>query len=130
MTNPNYTTYLGTALQLQRWRDFLAHAAAYGLFNLIFVAVWAATGRGWFWPALPLVGWGIGLTFQHHANTWLGPITDADVERSMRQKRTESTPTACDPACTIPPTSSSLLTTHSRPTSKETVSTASSVTAL
>jgi hypothetical protein len=85
MTNPNYATYLGTATQLQRWRDFLAHAAAYAVFNLAFLAVWAATGRGTFWPAFPLIGWGIGLTFQHHANTWHGPITDTDVREAMRR---------------------------------------------
>jgi len=83
MTNPNCATYLGTANQLQRWRDFLAHAAAYALFNLLFIAVWLATGRGTFWPAFPLIGWGIGLTFQHHANTWLGLITDAKVRDRM-----------------------------------------------
>jgi hypothetical protein len=95
MTNPNYATYLGTANQLQRWRDFLAHAAAYALSNLVFIAVWAATGRGAFWPAFPLIGWGIGLTFQHQANTWLGPITDAKV-RDRMMPRTVAQPSAVD----------------------------------
>jgi hypothetical protein len=85
MTNPNYSTYLGTATQLQRWRDFIAHAAAYLCFNIVFIVVWSVTGNGPFWPAFPLVGWGIGLTFQHHANTWRGPVTDDDVTRRMRQ---------------------------------------------
>jgi hypothetical protein len=106
MTNPNYSTYLGTATQLQRWRDFLAHAVAYALFNLIFVVVWAATGRGPFWPAFPLMGWGIGLTFQHHANTWHGPITDAAVRERMTgetvavdaDRRDETTGIACSSA--------------------------------
>jgi hypothetical protein len=83
MTNPNYSTYLGAATQIQRWRDFLALAFAYALFNLVFVAVWVAKGRGGIWPAFPLIGWGIGLTFQHHANTWRGPITDASVRERM-----------------------------------------------
>jgi hypothetical protein len=83
MTNPNYSTYLSAATQLQRWRDVLAHGVAYALFNLVFVVVWVATGRGPFWPAFPLIGWGIGLTFQHHVNTWRGPITDARVRERM-----------------------------------------------
>jgi hypothetical protein len=58
MTNPNYSTYLGAATQLQRCRDLLAHAVAYALFNLVFVAVWLAAGRGGLWPAFPLIGWG------------------------------------------------------------------------
>ena len=86
MTNPNYSTYLGTATQLKRWRDFIAHCAAYLSFNLVFIVVWLATGGGYFWPTFPLLGWAIGLTFQHHANTWHGPITDADVKRRMRQR--------------------------------------------
>jgi hypothetical protein len=85
MTNPNYETYIGTALQLQRWRDFLAHATAYAIFNVAFVLVWLATGSGAFWPAFPLIGWGIGLTFQHHANSWRGPISEAGVQQRMRK---------------------------------------------
>ena len=84
MTNPNYSTFLGTATQLQRWRDFKAHAIAYTIFNVIFIAIWLATG-GPFWPAFPLIGWGIGLTFQHHANTLSGPLTAEQVRERMRQ---------------------------------------------
>ncbi len=50
MTNPNYSTFLGTVTQLQRWRDFLAHLTAYGTFNLVFITIWLVT-RGPFWPA-------------------------------------------------------------------------------
>ena len=84
MTNPNYSTFLGTATQLQRWRDFTAHAIAYTIFNVVFIAIWLATG-GPFWPAFPLIGWGIGLTFQHHANTLSGPLTEEHVHERMRQ---------------------------------------------
>jgi len=84
MTNSNYSTYLGTATQMQRWRDFLAHATAYATFNLLFLIIWGLGGRGTFWPAFPLAGWGIGLTFQHHANVWRGHITDEQVKAHMR----------------------------------------------
>jgi hypothetical protein len=94
MTNPNYSTYLGTATQLQRWRDFLAHTVAYAIFNLAFITVWLSTGKGAFWPAFPLVGWGLGLSFQHHANSWRGPITDAEVHRRMRQHGTTTEATS------------------------------------
>ncbi len=82
MTNPNYTTFLGTATQLQRWRDFKAHAIAYAVFNGVFIAIWLVT-RGPFWPAFPLIGWAIGLTFQHHANTLAGPLTEEHVRSRM-----------------------------------------------
>ncbi len=84
MTNPNYSTFLGTATQLQRWRDFLAHLTAYGTFNLVFVIIWLVT-RGPFWPAFPLIGWGLGLTFQHRANILTGPITEEQIRDRMRQ---------------------------------------------
>src|SRR5215218_6722739 len=29
--------------------------------NLVLVAIWAATGAGYFWPIWPLLGWGLGL---------------------------------------------------------------------
>ena len=29
--------------------------------NLLLIAIWAATGAGYFWPIWPLLGWGLGL---------------------------------------------------------------------
>jgi hypothetical protein len=79
MTNPNYQTYIGTALQVQRWRDFIAHAIAYIVINTALIGVWVATGRGAFWPAVSLLGWGLGLTSQHLLNSMRGPISDETI---------------------------------------------------
>ena len=79
MTNPNYRTYLGTALQLQRWRDFAAHLIAYAAINSLLVVVWLLTGRGAFWPGVSLAAWGLGLSSQHWLNSFRRPITDDDV---------------------------------------------------
>ena len=38
-----------------------AHGRSFLLVNLLLIAVWAATGAGYFWPIWPLLGWGIGL---------------------------------------------------------------------
>lgn len=81
--NRNYETYLGTALQLQRWRDFGAHATAYVVVNALLVVLWAARGGGAFWPAVSLVSWGLGLSSQHFANSWRSPITHGDVCRQL-----------------------------------------------
>ena len=35
--------------------------AAFVAVNLLLIAVWAATGAGYFWPIWPLLGWGVGL---------------------------------------------------------------------
>ena len=82
-TNPNYRTYLGTALQLQRWRDFVAHVTAYVVINAILIIVWLLSGRGAFWPGVSLAAWGLGLSSQHWLNAVRGPITDEEVRRRM-----------------------------------------------
>jgi class 3 adenylate cyclase len=37
------------------------HATIYAVVNLMLIAIWAASGGGYFWPIWPLLGWGIGL---------------------------------------------------------------------
>ena len=81
--NPNYDSYLTTATQLQRWRDFTSHLIAYLVINAAFVVIWAAGGRGFFWPVFPLVGWAVGLSFQHFNVVLRGQITDADVRKKL-----------------------------------------------
>ncbi|MGI8806150.1 MAG: DUF1707 domain-containing protein [Thermoleophilaceae bacterium] len=34
---------------------------AFVLVNILLVAIWAASGAGYFWPIWPLLGWGIGI---------------------------------------------------------------------
>ena len=82
--NPNYDSYLQTATQLQRWRDFQAHVTAYLVTNTAFVLIWARNRRGFFWPVYPLVGWAVGLSFQHFSAVLRGQITDEDVRRKLR----------------------------------------------
>lgn len=51
---------------LKKKKDFRAHVVAYVLINSMFVAIWAVTGHGYFWPIFLLLGWGIGVFF----NAW------------------------------------------------------------
>jgi class 3 adenylate cyclase len=37
------------------------HATIYVLVNVMLIAIWAASGGGYFWPIWPMLGWGIGL---------------------------------------------------------------------
>jgi 2TM domain len=87
--NPNYDSYLQTATQLQRWRDFQAQVAAYLAVNIVFVIIWAVSGRGFFWPVYPLVGCAVGLSFQHFSAVLRGQITDENVRRKLRPGATE-----------------------------------------
>ena len=38
-------------------RALAIHVATYAIINAVLVAVWAATGGGFFWPIFPLIGW-------------------------------------------------------------------------
>ena len=37
------------------------HLAVYVVVNVMLVAIWAASGGGYFWPVWPILGWGIGV---------------------------------------------------------------------
>jgi 2TM domain len=88
--NPNYKSYLGTATQIQRFRDFSSHLLGYVVINALFVLIWLSQGQGFFWPAFPLVGWGLGLSFQHFNMVLRGQITDEEVRHKMREHDTEA----------------------------------------
>lgn len=86
MRNPNYDSWLTTATQLQRWRDFISHVTAYVVVNAVFIVIWAIRGEDFFWPVYPLVGWGVGLSFQHFGEVIRGPITEEQVKRKLNPK--------------------------------------------
>lgn len=50
-------------VQLRKKRGLQAHALAYVMVNLFLNAIWLFTEPGFYWPAIPLFGWGIGLAF-------------------------------------------------------------------
>ena len=52
--------------RLKTRRDFHAHLLVYVLVNAFIVTTWLATGSGFFWPAFPIVLWGIGVVM----NAW------------------------------------------------------------
>lgn len=51
--------------------------------NAAFIAICALRGRGFFWPGLTLLGWGLGLSFQRFQVVLRGQITDAEVRRYL-----------------------------------------------
>jgi hypothetical protein len=53
--------------QLKKRRELAAHALVYFLVNSFLVVIWAVTSSGaFFWPVIPMAGWGIGLVM----NAW------------------------------------------------------------
>jgi hypothetical protein len=73
-------------LQIQRKREFQAHAMAYVLVNAFFIAIWAVTGSALFWPIFPMVGWGIGVVF-HAWDVYRRPPTEARIQREIERLR-------------------------------------------
>ena len=54
----------------------------YGLLSVVLIVVWAASGRGYFWPVWPILGFMLGLGGQAIA-AWskLGPAEDGQSRR-------------------------------------------------
>lgn len=72
--------------RLQDRRGLMAHGLAYLSVNVLLVAVWVATGKGFFWPVFPLFGWGIGLAFHAWSVFWPEP-GEAQVDREIERIR-------------------------------------------
>jgi fatty acid desaturase len=70
--------------RLQKKRELRAHLLAYLLFNGALVAIWALTGASFFWPAIPLLIWGIGLVF-HAWDVYQRPFDEEQIQREMKR---------------------------------------------
>jgi hypothetical protein len=68
--------------QLRKKRGLQAHVIAYLSVNLLLVAIWYFSGRGYFWPVFPILGWGIGVVF----NIWDVYVPDRVTEERIQQE--------------------------------------------
>ena len=78
--------------RLEDRRGLMAHLLAYLSVNVLLVAIWVATGAGFFWPLFPIFGWGIGLAFHALGVYWPEPgeaQVDREIERIRRHRREE-----------------------------------------
>jgi len=66
------------------------HATFYVLINLLLIAIWAASGGGYFWPIWPILGWGMGLA--GHAAPVIAGAGRRSHRRSSSQPRVASHP--------------------------------------
>jgi hypothetical protein len=68
-------------------RAFASNLVAFVVVNAFFIAVWALTGGGYFWPAWVLCGWGAGLVLHAWDVFVRRPITEADVDAELKRWR-------------------------------------------
>jgi hypothetical protein len=68
--------------QLRRKRGLQAHVIAYLSVNLLLVAIWYFSGRGYFWPVFLILGWGIGVVF----NIWDVYVPERVTEERIQQE--------------------------------------------
>jgi 2TM domain/Adenylate and Guanylate cyclase catalytic domain len=67
-------------------RAFGLHATVYIAVNLLLFAVWALTGRGYFWPIWPVLGWGVGLLVHYWTLFLHRPISEDEIRREMEKR--------------------------------------------
>jgi hypothetical protein len=70
-----------TIVRIRRRRALVTHAAVFAVVELALVLIWALTSRDYFWPAWPLLGWGLALGIHAAVVLTFRPLTEAAVER-------------------------------------------------
>jgi adenylate cyclase len=73
--------------RIQAKRAFGRHATVYVAVNLLLIAIWAITSRGYFWPIWPLLGWGVGLGVNYRRAFYHRPISDDEIRRELEKGR-------------------------------------------
>lgn len=82
------------ALAVKRIRaksEFKTHAVVYVCVNAMLILIWLFTslGRpflsGFFWPIIPMAGWGIGLALHGYSAYRGGVYTEEQVQRELKQ---------------------------------------------
>ncbi len=66
--------------------DLRVHAFVYVVVNAMLVALWAvASPGGFFWPVIPLLGWGIGLVIHAYTVFYPEAYTEDQIKREMEK---------------------------------------------
>ena len=71
--------------RIEAKRAFGRHARIYCAVNLLLIAIWAITSRGYFWPIWPMLGWGVGLAANYWSVFLRRPISDDDIRRELER---------------------------------------------
>jgi hypothetical protein len=73
-------------MALKKKAEFRSHITVYVVVNAMIIVIWAVTGRHFFWPVFPMLGWGVGLIL-HGVDVYSHGPTEAQVRREMNKLR-------------------------------------------
>lgn len=73
--------------RLRKTADSRTHLFVYVVANAVFVAIWVVVGGPFFWPALPLLFWGMGLIFHARDVYARHDFTEDEIRREMEDMR-------------------------------------------
>jgi hypothetical protein len=72
--------------RVQDRRNLQGGVVAYIVVNGFLVALWALTGRGYFWPGWVMAAWGLGMIFGIW-NYVQGTVSEEQVDQELRRMR-------------------------------------------
>jgi adenylate cyclase len=72
--------------RIEAKRAFWRHATIYVAVNLLLIAIWAITSRGYFWPIWSMLGWGVGLGANYRKVFLTRPISDDEIRRELEKR--------------------------------------------
>jgi hypothetical protein len=64
---------------------FFGHLAGYLSVSLLLVGIWALSGRGYFWPAWAMLGWGFAIV-SHGLRVFVPGVDERDRQRRRRDR--------------------------------------------
>lgn len=62
---------------LRKRRELASHVITFVMVNTFLVIIWYVSGAGFFWPMIPIFGWGIGIVFHAWDVLWPQPSETA-----------------------------------------------------
>ena len=71
--------------RLEAKRGFSIHGAIYVIVNVLLMVAWAVSGRGYFWPIWPLLGWGVAVAIHGWTVYFQKPISEDEIRREMQK---------------------------------------------
>jgi len=71
--------------RLEAKRGFNIHLSLFVAVNGLLVIIWAVSGRGYFWPIWPILGWGIAVALHGWTIYYQRPITEEDIRKEMER---------------------------------------------